>query len=144
MSSNDGASSGDKFGKLNLKNTMPKMFASKRMKSFVRKGEQYCYVSFDPNDDLSILLVNKRVRMLEERLMRERVGSEMKTRLDTGVRVNRQLASAFGVAAPLEPADDDEDVTCTVPKDCAFVTQTRLEEQEALKSGLALVAIVLM
>ena len=115
------------------------------MKSFVRKGEQYCYVSFDPNDDLSILLINRRVRLLEERLMRERVGSEMKTRLDTGVRVNRQLASAFGVAAPVEPADgDDEDVTCTVPKDCAFVTQTRLEEQEAVKSGLALVAIVSM
>lgn len=78
--------------------------------------------------------------------MRQRVGVEMKKRLDTGVRVNKQLLMWHGAAAASESSEDTDivDVTTVQPADCVYVTQTRLDDDEALKSRMALVAIVVL
>ena len=70
----------------------------------------------------------------------------MKKRLDTGVRVNKQLLMWHGVAAESESAEDTAmaDVTTVQPADCVYVTQTRLDDDEALESRIALVSIVVL
>ena len=54
-------------------------------------------VDADDTDELSALMAAKRAKTADLAAMRERVGVEMAAAMDTGVRVNAELAQALGV-----------------------------------------------
>jgi hypothetical protein len=54
----------------------------------------------DPNDDLAVLLAQKVAREAARVSMKATVHVQMKTLMDTGVRVNPELAQIYGVSVP--------------------------------------------
>ena len=56
----------------------------------------YCY-AHRPDDDIEQLLIDRRERTVIQSLMAVHVSRELQKTMDTGIRVNRALASALGV-----------------------------------------------
>ena len=55
------------------------------------------YYAYCSDDALEMLLLSKRSRNAHDKLMRARVHQDTAKRMDTGIRVNRALASAMGM-----------------------------------------------
>ena len=103
----------------------------------VSDGNVYLYIRVDKNDDLSQLLAAAQHRKVNDAIMRRKVQHTMEKRLDTGIRVNKQLAAAHKI--PIVDTDEVSDDVFAEKYD--FFTLYPLSPEVCEESGLALVGV---
>ena len=102
-------------------------------------GFVYHYITVDPNDDLCVLLANKRKRAAEQFIMKMNVQSSMTQIMDTGVRVNPVLVRMHGREST---SSSSITPTMSVPSDSDFESHFALSDEYAIARNLVLVAVV--
>jgi pyrroloquinoline quinone (PQQ) biosynthesis protein C len=100
------------------------------------------YYAYRSDDDLAMLLLDTRSRRAHNKLMRARIEKDTASRMDTGIRVNRALASAMGVhvqeAAEEEPPSERIDL-----RDACMLRGQLMTPAEEAEHGVILVEVVL-
>ena len=99
------------------------------------------YYAYRTDDDLAMLLLDTRSRRAHNKLMRAQVQKDTATRMDTGIRVNRALASAMGVHvqdAPEKPESESIDL-----RDACMLRGELMTPAEEAEHGVILVEVVL-
>jgi hypothetical protein len=113
---------------------------------FRGEGATRFFYGTRPTDDLGLLLANKRSRDVRRVYMQYNVHLEMSRKMDTGVRVNRMLASALGVdAVSSSEAAHPRMHLKHAPTDATLVVFGKeLDSTEEEARGLVLFAIVVL
>jgi len=99
------------------------------------------YYAYCSDDALVMLLLSKRSREAHNKVMRARVHQDTAKRMDTGVRVNKALASAMGVQvddAPEKLVEERIDL-----RDACMLRGQLMTREEEAEHNVLLIEVVL-